>query len=151
MNKKIIIIISVIIGVMVLTIIALLIFAKPTPQSATISLPIKNNQTITTKDFITLAPVKDERSVILYFDSNYSIMYETKANYFQINFSLANIQELKKARLEAENMLLSKLGISQEDICKLDVIEIIQQSEALSLNNYNYPLSFCGQQPEFAK
>ena len=106
---------------------------------------------VQTNDFITSAPIQQENFVVLYYDSNFAIQFDKTTSAFQITFNSADRQQLKELRPVSEEILLNILGIKQSDACKLYVVERIQQSPALTLNNYIYGLSFCGQSDKFAE
>jgi hypothetical protein len=123
-----------------------LISKKPAPAVNSTTIPTANNQSVVTNDFISTAKVSYDRSVVIYFDSNFTIQFDKPTNTFQITFISSDIATLKSLRPQAEDILLKNLNITQAEACQLAVKEVIKQSPALSLNNYIYPMSFCAQQ-----
>jgi LPS O-antigen subunit length determinant protein (WzzB/FepE family) len=147
MNKKILIIAGLIIILM--AVIIAIALSKKNSSSNVINIPGKNQQSVTTQNFISNAPVKYDKDTTLYYDSNYVIDYDNAANYFQITFTSGQLTGLKALRANAEAMLLSKLNINATDACKLNVNEHIQATPVMNLQKYDFPLSFCSQTNDF--
>lgn len=85
-------------------------------------------------------------TVILANNSDYAIMYDTVDSSFWLGFESSRFPALQKA---AEADLLSLLGISQKDACKLDVTEGVFYSSTSSLVGNSLPLSFCSSSTAF--
>jgi|GEM_PF-4131921 len=127
-------------------IVVVLAFALRGTKKSTLNIKTNSGQTVKTNDIVTPAPIKYQAQSEFYYDSNLAMTYDNNLNYFQITIVSGDRSALKSLRAQAEQIFLSKLGISQSDACKLNVQETIAASPALNLTNYNFPLSFCGNQ-----
>jgi hypothetical protein len=85
---------------------------------------------------------------LFYFADNksYNIAFNPTTNEFIVTL-LIN-QEIEKTRKEAENELISALGISQQDACKLKVFLYVSAAINDKLST-NHNLSFCPENISF--
>ncbi len=88
-------------------------------------------------DYIT----QDQQTVVIHGTDQYSIQYNAGDSSFSIGILSA---PLEAARQAAEAELLSALGISKQDACKLTVYEGVPAYVSSQYVGRNFPLSFCG-------
>jgi hypothetical protein len=152
MNKK--MLLAILLGIFVIIILIVWLTISKPNNIGGLNIPGVNKQTVQTDDFVSPAPIKSINGGVLYFDDYFSIQYSSSTNDFLITFNAihaSDVSVLQQSRTKAEGILLSKLGVSQSDACKLKVTEQIQQSPALNYSSYVFPLSFCGQTDNFPK
>jgi hypothetical protein len=102
--------------------------------SVTVNNFYQNAQTIT----------QDKQAVIIENPGDYVITYNVPDSSFVI--SLMSLP-LEAARVAAESAFLSKLGISEQDACKLNVYEGVPIGVSDQYPGESFPLSFCGGPP----
>jgi hypothetical protein len=102
-----------------------------------------NQGTVSVSNFYKSAAyiTQDKQTVVLQQDSRYDIEY----NVGDSSFGIAILSEpLEAVREAAEAALLSKLGISKQDACKLTVYEGVPASVSDKYVGQSFSLSFCG-------
>jgi hypothetical protein len=117
----------------------------PAPTGTTLTLGTSEGN-VTVNNFYN-NPVfitQDQQTVVLAQSSTYSIVYNVSDSSFTISLLSA---PFSAARQAAEAALLSSLGISQQDACKLKVSEGVPISVSDEYPGENFPLSFCGSSP----
>lgn len=107
------------------------------PQGATFAIGTPQGL-VAVKNFYNSPLVLDEEFLILENTSDYQITYDTENNQF---FVYASSSPLEAARQEGESALLSLLGISKQDACKLNVVDGFPQGSSMA--NVQEGLSFC--------
>lgn len=115
------------------------------PTSTTITLGTAEGS-VTVNNFYQSANyiTQDKQTVAVADTPDYVIAYNVTDSSFAI--ALLSIP-LEAARQAAENTFLSKLGISQQDACKLSVYEGVPASVSDKYVGQSFPLSFCGGPP----
>ena len=104
---------------------------------------ITNQGEIKVNNFYKNAKKIIEATVYLKETQNYSIMYFSRTNQFLISLNAYNEDEADSYRSQAEQDLLSILGITQEDACKLILQTQVPYSYNGELSKLDYNLSFC--------
>lgn len=112
------------------------------PTSTTLTLGTNQGNVIMnnfykTGDYIT----QDQQTVIVHNDPQYSIEYNVGDSSFSIGILSV---PLEAARQAAEAAFLSRLGISEQDACKLNVYEGVPAGVSDKYVAQNFRLSFCG-------
>jgi hypothetical protein len=107
------------------------------PRGATFELGTSQGL-VTINNFYNLPLAIDEEFLILKNTNDYQITYDTDNNQF---FVYASSSPLDAARQKGETAFLSLLGVSQQDACKLNVLEGFPQGSSMA--NAQLGLSFC--------
>lgn len=118
-------------------------FSRPLPEQNAGGFTIagENNVSVQTKDFISSSPaINPQGDRVLSEKSEYSITYINPFRQFFIAFN--NVPSLA-IRQQAEGELLSILGVSQRDICSLDVHETVPSFEGEEYSGVNFGFSSC--------
>ncbi len=112
------------------------------PTSTTITLG-PSQGSVTVKNFYQSAAsiTKDQQTVAVADAPNYVIAYNVSDSSFAIALLSTPLQAARQA---AESAFLNKLGISQQDACKLTVYEGVPASVSDQYVGQSFPLSFCG-------
>lgn len=84
--------------------------------------------------------VGEALSILLVAETGYRISYEIPGSRFWIAIQGAPFENIRSI---AEAKLLTTLGVSQEDACKLDVLVGVPYDPANLLSGRSFPLSFC--------
>jgi len=92
----------------------------------------------------------DDKDIILKTANDYQILYY---NYNEGPSFLVSILsfDIENARRLGEETLLSTLGISKEQACKLSVSLTVPKNVSEKASGYNYGLSFCSNGKHFPK
>jgi hypothetical protein len=109
----------------------------PTGDTIDIGTPLG---TVTVKNVYNTILGWEDAYLIFQQTSTYELLYDTVDSSFVVSI---NKGPLATTRPEAEAALLSSLGISQADACKLSVIVGVDPSVDSSLAGEALPLSFC--------
>lgn len=106
-------------------------------DTLTIKTPSGN---VVTKDFEKNAEVSSSGVIYFVDREGYNIGYNSTSNEFIVTLLVGkNVESVRK---DAENDLLTSLGISQQDACKLSVFLYVSAAVNESLSQ-NHGLSFC--------
>lgn len=140
MNSKVKIILFVILGLLVVVVLLAIYVASGKPK---LKVPGVDGQKIEVMDFMSTNPQDSAFTTPIAESESFSIQYDKINNTFQIAFTVTSGSALKTARSEAELKLLQILGINSEQLCRLNVLEIVPDNGVLSLPTYNFPPSFC--------
>ncbi|HUC31618.1 MAG TPA: hypothetical protein VMR99_02955 [Candidatus Paceibacterota bacterium] len=115
------------------------------PTSTTITIGTSQGS-VTVKNFYESAAyiTQDQQTVAVTDTPDYVIAY----NISDSSFGIALLSTpLEAARQAAESALLSALGVSQKDACKLNVYEGVPADVSDQYVGQSFPLSFCGGPP----
>ncbi len=115
--------------------------AAPTGSTFQIGTPqgsVTVNNIYTSNDYITL----DGQTIVIAQSGDYSIVYNVGDSSFVIALTLVP-GSLQAARDAAESVFLQKLGISENDACKLNVNEGVTEKGS-PYYGQSLGLSFCG-------
>ncbi len=118
------------------------IVVPPAPTSTSIVLGTSQGSVTMNNFYLTAQAItQDKEAVILTNTGDYAISYYVPDS----SFSIALLSTpLNAARQAAESAFLSKLGISQQDACKLTVTEGVPIGVSDQYPGESFPLSFCG-------
>jgi hypothetical protein len=148
-DKSKFLIISLLVGIAIgIVVILVLLFQDDAKKDTGVTgavktLPTTDGGSIEVANFSETAQVYD-RAEVIYSDSNYTIQYENVERTFQITFTILTLEELRKYRFEAEDKLLKTLGLSQEQGCRIPVIErVLSNAEEVDLPQGSFAMSFC--------
>lgn len=119
--------------------------ATAAPTSTTLAIGTSQgivtvNNFYASADFIT----QDKQTVAIKNDPDYVIAYNVSDSSFAITILSTPLEAVRQA---AESTFLAKLGISQQDACKLTVYEGVPASVSSQYVGQSFPLSFCGGPP----
>jgi hypothetical protein len=101
-----------------------------------------SGQPVPTKDFLADKP-RYGSIVPIYSYPGYAIQYDDGTKSFLISFQVSNTEEFAGVRREAEQRLLSELGIDEAAACKLKVLENVQDNNSDVDDSVTTYLSFC--------
>ena len=87
------------------------------PDTSLLDLAAKDG-VVTVKNFYKNIVASEEDSLVIARTTEYFITYQKTQNYFWIAITGG---DFKQSRLEAESAILTLLGISKEDACRLDI------------------------------
>lgn len=95
---------------------------------------------VTVNNFYLQPFVIDEEYLILENNNDYQITYDTENNQF---FVYASSSPIAQSEQEGESALLSLLGVSETDACKLNVVVGYETPTDPNDSHTFFPLSFC--------
>lgn len=144
-NNKIIILAAVILVLLVGLLIAVWLLSDQGGENTGLMIPSTDGETVQVNDFISTSE-QDYAEVTVFLQSdNYVVQYDKVNNVFQIALTVFSQEELNPLRQQAELALISKLGITTEEFCKLDVIETVPDNGVVELTHYTFRPLICSQ------
>lgn len=98
---------------------------------------------VQTNNFLRGAPEVSSQRVGIVDDPQSGIAYSPSDHTFYITISAVDANEFNQQRQSIEQQFLTKLGISQEQACQLQVVERTVPSPDPTVSDKEYGLSFC--------
>lgn len=147
MNQKLIIIVgsilaSLIVGSMVLY---LMLSSQKNGSNSnkTIKVLNQNKQEVEVKDFNEKAYLVSKEITVITEGDLFVTTFDPKNKRFTVLLNISNASQLEEARSQGEKDLVTKLGLSEREICELNVTEAILDNGVVNLPVYNFLPSFC--------
>jgi hypothetical protein len=103
---------------------------------------IVNGKPILTKDFLS-GKTSYGNITPLFSETGYAAQYDSEKRNITISFQVSSIAEYVELRAEAERLLMTELGVTNEVACQLPITERVQVLSETQDETLIYKLSFC--------
>jgi len=121
------------------------------PKTDSVTVPAQQGQQVEIKNpYENAVRVIDSHNVVLTEKPAYQILYFHYPDGESFLISILN-PDLENTRQTAESELISKLGISKEQACNLNVSVSVSKDASVKAAGQNYGLSFCPDGKPFPK
>jgi hypothetical protein len=142
MSNKMILIFGGILGLVILVVI-IVSFAAGGNTKDKISVEGKNNVNVKVEDFLKNNKLNFQDVAIISEGDFFVTQYDKNNKTFQMLLNIVSKEQLNEVRQKAEKALLDKLGVSETELCTLNVVETVPDNGLVTLPVYNFPPSFC--------